>query len=621
MKKVLKLFTLLAFTGISILIICYTYAFLHPLQIDQQRKNITIYDDAQNIIYESNFKKNMKWTPIEEIPPFIQETILTIEDKRFYYHMGFDPIRISKAFLHNITNKNSIHGGSTITQQYAKNLFLTNEQTLSRKLQEFFYASRMEMQYSKQEILEGYLNTIYYGHGIYGIKSAAKFFFDSTLENLTIAQTAMLAGIPNGPSLYSPFINIEQAKKRQALMLEVMYNNHLITIEEYEHAKLEPLKLAENKPLQDPGIAQYYIDAVLTQIQTMNLNLDEELRVYTYYNKETQEALQKAIEKNITMEDELELSAVILQPFSSHIMAMNGGKNYTLSQYNRAIYSNRQAASTIKPLLYYNALLQGFTPATTFISQPTTFQISDTEEYTPINYKDKYPYKEISMIHAISLSDNIYAVKTHLFLGIETLQNALQDFNIEHNTANVSDALGTVDMSILELSSIYNTFASEGLYQTPAFISHIVKNDSMLYQHTNDAKRLLQRDETLILTQMLTSTYDVKNISHSLPTLYGNEPNIKTAVKSGTSDFDALVAGYNPEYTIGIWTGFDDNRKLDSSYFETAKKIYKDCFNNLYENHVNEASWYVPSNNLVEVKVDPITGIPDENGSIYWFLR
>lgn len=619
MKRLKKTLFFLFFLGLTLLILCYGYAMLHPLQLDQQRKNITIYDRQQHVMYESNFKKNMEWANIEEIPSIIQDACISVEDKRFYSHMGFDPIRIGKALLSNLANKQVVQGGSTITQQYAKNLFLTNEQTISRKIQEFFYSARLEMQYSKEDILEGYLNTIYYGHGIYGIQSAAKFFFDLPLNQLSIAQIAMLIGIPNGPSLYSPFLNLEQSLQRQKLMLEVMYQNQVISEEEYTQAKQEELTFAQSKPQKDAGIAQYYIDAVLAQLQEVSFEYDDEIRVYTYYDETVQSALHNAIVSHMDMNDEFELSAVILEPFTSHIMAMNGGKNYTLSQYNRALYSKRQAASTIKPLLYYNALSQGFTPSTTFISQATTFQINDQEEYTPANYKDNYPNKEISMIHAISLSDNIYAVKTHLFLGMDTLKDSLQSFGIQHPNANPSDALGTVDVSILELTSIYNTFAGEGLYQKPQMISHIIQNDEVILQNEDRPKRLLERDETLILSQLLTSTYDEKNIAHSMPTLYGSVPPFTTAVKSGTSDFDAVVVGYNPEYTIGIWSGFDDNRQLDPMYFETAKKIYKDCFTALYED--DSAPWYSLSEDLMEVRVNPISGKEDANGSIYWYKR
>ena len=619
MKTFLKITGIIAFIGLSALILIYTYAFLHPLKLDEQRSNITIYDVNGNVMYESNFMKNMTWTDISEIPQIIQDSFVSVEDKRFYNHVGFDPIRMGKAALSNLRSKDIIEGGSTITQQYAKNLFLTNEQTWSRKIQEFFYAARLEMQYGKDEILEGYLNTIYFGHGVYGIKSAASYFFDKEMQDLSIAQLAMLIGIPNGPSIYSPYISMENAVERQHLILQVLEHNGIITEEEKNNAMQEKIVLA-NHENDRQGYDEYYINAVIQDLSNRSdIDMSGTLHVYTYYDSNVQNSLQKAISAAIPAEEELEVSAVVLQPFTGSIMAIAGGKDYTISQYNRALNSQRQVASTIKPLLYYTALLQGFTPSSTFISQPTTFRLEDNTEYAPENYNSKYPNREISMINAISMSDNIYAVKTHLFLGTATLHQALLDFGITQSQQNPSEALGTVNMSILELSKIYNTFASEGLYIEPAFISRITDGEDVLYERKINPKRLLERDETLILSQMLTATYDSKNMTFSYPTMAGYAPDIKVAVKSGTSDWDALVVGYTPEYTVGIWNGFDDNRELSKEYYDVGKVIFKSTFNSLYEN--KSGVWYQPSEDIVVKMVDPISGEERADGSEYWYLK
>ena len=237
---------------------------LDPLDINETRKSITIYDTNGDVLYESNFKKNMEWTSIEQIPEFIQDAFVSVEDRRFYNHAGFDPIRIIKALKNNVMSGGVVEGGSTITQQYAKNLFLTNEQTISRKIQEFFYATRLEMQYSKAEILEGYLNTLYYGHGIYGVRNAAKFFFDKELADLDIAQTAMLIGIPNGPSLYSPYLHPDYAKARQELILSVFVQRDLISEDEYQAAMKEQLTYASHEDDQNVyGNEEYFITVVL----------------------------------------------------------------------------------------------------------------------------------------------------------------------------------------------------------------------------------------------------------------------------------------------------------------------------------------------------------------------
>lgn len=609
----------MVFIMVTLIAGIYTYALFDRLSLDEQRKNITIYDVNGDILYESNFKKNMKWIDIDDIPTFVQDAFVSVEDKRFSYHAGFDPIRIAKALGTNLLHGNISQGGSTITQQYAKNLFLTNEQTVSRKIHEFFYAARLEMQYSKKDILEGYLNTIYFGHGVYGVSAAADYFFDKKLNQLTIAETAMLIGIPNGPSIYSPFLHKDNALKREHLILDVLEHNHVITSEEKKKAYAEPLKLSTDVNIKTYGIDEYYIDAVIQELDKLHVDLSKEVHVHTYYNPDVQLKLQEAVNKNVDMNDELEVAGIITQPFTGNVMAMVGGKDYTISQYNRAIYSSRQVASTIKPLLYYCALQQGFTPATQFTSQKTKFMITDTEEYSPSNYGNVYANGKISMINAIALSDNIYAVKTHLFLGVDTLHNALLDFHIRQSNPNPSEALGTVNMSLLELSRIYNTFASEGLYTKPALIDQITSGNETIYKRDIAPKRLLQRDETLILNQMLRSTFDIRNHTYTFPSMYGHEPDVTVAAKSGTSDWDSLVMGFNPEYTIGIWSGFDDNRPLNKKYYTVSKNIFKDTFNGLYEH--STGVWYQPSDNLEVRHVNPVSGQEESNGSIYWFKK
>ena len=222
------------------------------------------------------------------------------------------------------------------------------------------------------------------------------------------------------------------------------------------------------------------------------------------------------------------------------------------------------------------------------------------------------------MINALALSDNIYAEKMHLFLGMQTLHEALLDFGITQSQPSPSQALGTVNMSLLELSRIYNTFAGEGLYIKPALISKISSPDGIQYERKITPKRLLDRDETLVLNQMLTATYDLANKSYNWPSMYGYQPKVTTAVKSGTSDWDSLVISYNPEYTVGVWSGFDDNRTLDKQYYSLSKRIYQNTFNLLYEKR--KGVWYEPSNRIIEKRINPISGAEISNGSVYWFL-
>lgn len=617
MKKAAKITAWILFILVSAILLIYTYALIAPLSLSEQRHHITLYDRNGDILYESNFGEDMEWTDLEDIPQQVQDAFVAVEDRRFYLHMGVDPIRIVSALRNNM-HSDTLQGGSTITQQYAKNLFLTNEQTLQRKIEEFFYAVRLEMHYSKADILEGYLNTLYFGHGIYGISEASSYYFGKDMDELSAGELAMLVGVVNGPGAFSPYLHYENAISRQQTVLQVLKDEQVIDEAAYEEAMNEELVILDHRDdEQEDDIRAYYIDAVLAELSAMNLTKDQ-LDVYTYFDPQASRALYLSLQENLGSDSEMQAAAVILEPFTDHILAMAGGKSYTESQYNRALHAERQIASTIKPLLYYCALQQGFTPSTTFISQPTTFQLGDNETYAPGNYGDQYPYREISMINAIGMSDNIYAVKTHLFLGTQTLQHALAQYGITADD-NASLALGTVSLNVCELASIYNSFASEGLYAQPQLISGIRSKETWIMQDETQMKQLLKRDETLMLSQLLTATYDPKNITYAYPSMLGSAPDVPTAVKSGTSDWDSLCAGYNPQYTLVIWSGYDDNRTLEKADMSHARKIFQATFDRLYEGR--EGPWYERPDTLEERRVDPVSGEPSSQGSAYWYKK
>lgn len=617
MKKAAKITAWILFILVSAILLIYTYALIAPLSLSEQRHHITLYDRNGDILYESNFGEDMEWTDLEDIPQQVQDAFVAVEDRRFYLHMGVDPIRIVSALRNNM-HSDTLQGGSTITQQYAKNLFLTNEQTLQRKIEEFFYAVRLEMHYSKADILEGYLNTLYFGHGIYGISEASSYYFGKDMDELSAGELAMLVGVVNGPGAFSPYLHYENAISRQQTVLQVLKDEQVIDEAAYEEAMNEELVILDHRDdEQEDDIRAYYIDAVLAELSAMNLTKDQ-LDVYTYFDPQASRALYLSLQENLGSDSEMQAAAVILEPFTDHILAMAGGKSYTESQYNRALHAERQIASTIKPLLYYCALQQGFTPSTTFISQPTTFQLGDNETYAPGNYGDQYPYREISMINAIGMSDNIYAVKTHLFLGTQTLQHALAQYGITADD-NASLALGTVSLNVCELASIYNSFASEGLYAQPQLISGIRSKETWIMQDETQMKQLLKRDETLMLSQLLTATYDPKNITYAYPSMLGSASDVPTAVKSGTSDWDSLCAGYNPQYTLVIWSGYDDNRTLEKADMSHARKIFQATFDRLYEGR--EGPWYERPDTLEERRVDPVSGEPSSQGSVYWYKK
>ena len=627
MKHLKKTFLILLLSGYAFLLVIHISAYLLPLPTTNENERLQIFDINNEIYFESNFDKNSTWIDIENIPSIIKKAFITIEDRRFYNHYGLDPIRILKSLFVNLKSGSIKEGGSTITQQYARNLFLDQSKTITRKLKEAFHAIQIEMHYNKEQILEGYLNTLYFGHGIYGIQKASFYYFNKELNQLEPYEIALLVGICNAPSYYSPYLNFEQAKSKQLQILYTFFEQGLIDEHTYTIQKEKTLVVINhtNDEIQ-LDYSSFYKDCVIAQLSNLGYlsenSLNKGIKVYSYYTPSISQKLNKAIRANLPTDTNLQVSGIISQPYTGNILAIQGSSDYTKNQFNRALYSSRQIASTIKPLLYYLALESGFTPSTTFISQPTTFRISELESYSPTNFNETYAFDNIPMIHALSVSDNIYAVKTHLFLGTETLYNALQSMGYKDTKNIASLALGTVDMSVYELNQLYSTFASEGLYTDLSFIDKITdQHGTILYQNNHESKRILQRDTTLMINQLLRAPFDILNQSYTTPSLLGLEPLVITGAKSGTSDWDSWISGFNPDYSVTIWNGYDDNSPLTTSKERRVSRlIYRDVFNMLY-NKEEDGPWYTMTDNLIARRINPRTGELDSRGSIYWYKQ
>lgn len=625
MKKFMKILKGLVILGALSVAGFYLVCALLPKPDLVQNTSIRLYDDEMTVFYKTSNQASIEWISYQNIPQEVIDATLSIEDKRYFQHFGIDPLRLTKAAWLNITHNRIVQGGSTITQQLAKNLYLTQEQTIQRKLQELVYATQLEMHYTKEEILENYLNTIYFGHGVTGINTAAHFFFDRDLQDCTLAQITMLVGIPNGPAYYSPFNDYEGSKKRQRTVLNAMVANSVLSEEEADRLYQEDIQLADYTIQVEKNIYGYYKDAVFSECKALGYcteaQMEAGLDIYTYYDSEIQSVLQKTID--VTMAESSQQTAmIVVEPFTFKVQAISGGTRYTDTQYNRALYSKRQVGSTIKPLLYYIALNQGFKPDTTFLSAKTSFQLTQTVAYTPENYKDLYANIDISLIHAISTSDNVYAIKTHLYLGMNMLLDALESFGIHQKEATASMALGTTDFPLIDLAKIYNTFASEGLTESPSFIKCIKDSEgNILYQRQIQPKQLLDQDDTLVLTSLLRAPFDIKNNYVSGPSLLGYEPYTTVAAKSGSSDWDSLIAGYNPQMTLVVWTGYDENQALTTTdERRLSRKMFQTIWNTIYPKD-NPGPWYQPNSHLEERRVNPITGQLDNNGSLYWFKK
>lgn len=624
MKKLIKIIiTILIITTSSILTL-YIIAYLMGTPDLNKNRYLKLYDNNEEIYYQTINDYAGHYVSLNNVSEYFKDSIVAIEDHRFYQHRGFDPIGILRAIKTNIATQDKSQGASTISQQYARLLYLTNEKSWSRKIKEAFLTMQLETHLSKDLILEGYINNVYFGHGIYGIENAAQYFYGKSAKDLDLNESSMLAGIVNGPSYFSPLNDETNARKRQIIVLDALVSSKKITKEQKQRVINSPLNLASEHKIDENLSNYFYKDTVIDELEELgyynNTYLNQGLNIYTTFDENYQKILEQSAE-NYTKDSEVETSSIVVEPYTSKILALIGGKDYALSQFNRATKAKRQIGSTIKPLLYYQAIENGFTPTTKFLNEPTTFKLEDNTTYSPSNYNNKYAYKEITLAQAIAVSDNIFAVKTHLFLGVNNLASLIKKFNIQEVNANASLALGTLNSNVYNLANMYNTLASEGIYNHLYTIEKITNDKGdIIYQHKADNKQLLNKDSCLELSQLLTAPFDKRYSTYLQATMASYQLDNINACKTGSTDFDNLAVAYNPNILVASWVGYDDNRKMASSNDKTvAKKTVVDILN--YTNEIKKSTWYKPTKNLQAIAIDPISGDFDENGIIYWFKK
>ena len=631
MRFIRKLF--LFFFGVTVLLglSVYLYVKLSPKIIINSANNIILYDKNDVSFFKGN--QSNEWVNLDNISKNLINSTIYTEDKHFYTHFGFDFLRIGKALINNISN-GTRQGASTITQQYAKNLFLEFDKTWKRKWDEMWYTLRIEANYSKKEILEGYLNTINYGHGKYGIENASKFYFNKNASELTLAEASLLAGIPKAPSNYSPIINFEASKKRQLLVLNNLVSNGVITESEKENAYNEELNIigiSDNKSLSS---INYYIDAVMSELEDItgiptDYSKINGLKIYTNFDYETQSSLEKNIKEEFPDNTELQVASVVMEPETGGIMALIGGMDYNKSSFNRAVDASRQVGSTMKPYLYYAALENGFTTSTAFQSSETTFALDNKKTYSPRNYNDKYGNKPISMAAAVAYSDNIYAVKTHMFLGYDSLINVARRVGITEKLEAVpSLPLGTNEINIVQMTAGYASFANLGYKVDGHLIKKVVDgNNNVIYERKNTKDLVLNSSLVYILNNMLTSTYDPLYIDYNYPTGINLNGKLKHtySLKSGTTKGDNWNIGYNSKVVCAVWVGYDDNKELTTKDYKYAQNIWYKTVEEFERNLKSNDVWYEKPDNVVGILVEPISGKPatenTEKAKLMYFLK
>jgi penicillin-binding protein 1A len=531
-----------------------------------------VYADDGAVIGEFYLEKRYPIS-LERVPPMVQQAFLAAEDANFYYHPGVDFLGMLRAFLSNWNAGRKLQGGSTITQQVVKYLLLTPEKSYRRKLQEVILALRLERQLRKKEIFELYLNQIYLGSGAYGVEAAAREYFGKSANEISLAEAAMIAGLPPSPSRYSPLKNWEQAKVRQRYVLERMMDEHYISYAQAMEAWQTPITPLVRQPeAQLSSPAPFYVEHVHQLLQKQyggNATHQLGFAVHTPLNLTLQQAAEQALRHGIDAlcerqkcghngEPRPEGALVAIDLTSGYVKAMVGGYDFQHSQFNRVTQAKRQPGSVFKPFIYAAALEHGFTPASVVVDAPVSFG-DHHRVWTPQNYEQRY-FGPTRLREALTFSRNVVTVKIAAQLGVKYLTSYIPKFGFRSRLSrNLSLALGTSEVTLAELVRGYGVFATGGNLFEPLFMTQISDNaDQPLREFTAVRKPVLAPENAYLITSMLESVVErgTGRAAHAL-----GRP---TAGKTGTSnDFqDAWFIGYTPEMLVGVWVGYDEKRPL-----------------------------------------------------------
>ncbi|MFA7435633.1 MAG: transglycosylase domain-containing protein [Bacilli bacterium] len=614
MKKLLKITKYLFIITLLIMVAFVSIFIIYSRKLDYKIPtilNVEVYDKHGDLFLTLNNDNKQNYVQIEDIDQKIIDAFISIEDKKFYKHAGIDIARIGGALLSNIEANSLSEGASTITQQYARNLYLSPNKNVRRKVEEIMIAINLETKYTKEEILEGYLNSIYFDHGIYGIEDACLFYFNKHAKEVSLIEAAALASIPKAPVHYSPINNPENNLKRRNLVIDELYKDNKITLDECNKAKEEKLKLHGKLERLKNANAPYFQDLILKELNELNvLKEAKSLKVYTSLDLKLNQISLDAINKYYPKDSTMQLAIYAMDPNTGEVLTSIGGTNYIESTFNRSTSALRQPGSAIKPFLYYAALENGFTPATTFTSTKTNFYIND-KIYSPTNFLDIYPEREVSMAYAIAASDNIYAIKTHLFLGTDVLVNTLKDFDFKTPiNDNVSLALGTSEVKLSELVQGYAKLASLGRDVNIKYINKIIdENNKTIYASKNKFDQKFNLENTYILNETMTNVFD-NRLAINIQTTGAAIANKLTrtyAAKSGSTNTDNWMIGYNKDIVLGIWTGFDDNKYIDNNEAKYIKYIWAEIMEEYLKDR--PSTWYDLPNNVIPISLNPISGM------------
>lgn len=634
--------------GIFLFIFVY-YAFSAPAVSQENLQSggsSTIVDSSGKTIASLGDNKR-NYATIDKVPQTMQDAVVSIEDKNFYNEpLGVDPIRIAKSAFNNVT-KGTLQGGSTLTQQLIKlTVFSTDtkDQTFKRKMQEAWLAMRVSQKFSKQQILEFYINKVYLNNGIYGMETGAKYYYGKTLKQLTLPEMALLAGLPNAPSNYDPYTHPTESKQRRDLVIRAMYDNNKITKAQAEEAintpintGLQPYKKVSNSNNNKRIVSDPYIKEAITEVKkkgfdpyrdnlkiTVNMDYDAQRKLYNIVNSSNYVQFP---------DSKMQVGASIVNPNNGKVVAMVGGRNLGDIQFglNRAVQTGRSNGSTMKPILDY-------APAIEYLNWSTFHQVDDSEYTYPgtdIQLKDwDEQYEgEMSMRKALVNSRNVPAIRTLSAVGFTQAKTFAKKLGITIGSdEGLSAGIGS-KVSSLQGASAYAAFSNGGTYYKPYYVSKIETADGLVHNYSKSGTEAMKDSTAYMITDML------KGVPESYAT-YANISGLHQAGKTGTTNYsseaiatnaalsgtamDSWYNGYTKNYSMSVWTGYDSPNQsgISSTYQSVAGKIYKAEMSYLANQTNSNPNWKKPSS-VVSAMIKtsststPIVASPSSSSSSY----
>ena len=540
---------------------------LPPIEnLEQWKPNIVtkIYSADEEII-KTFTAYTFEKVDLKDVPDNLKNALIATEDKNFYRHHGYDLAGLVRSTVQNVAARRVVQGASTLTQQLARVLFLNNERTFDRKLKELFIAARIEKTISKDQILEMYMNSVYLGAGAYGVEGASQIYFDKHLKDCTLAELALIAGLPQAPSVYNPFNNPELATKRRNQVLNRMYKMRYITRDEYNSAKDEKLKLAKVPQYYTTNKAPYFCDYVMKELEKLGFDETEisqgGYKITTTLDYKAQKAADDAIVKNLKgwgLNSEKNQAAIFsFSPIDGKILVYSGGKDYSKSQYDRVTQAVRPPGSSFKPIVYAAAMEKDFTPNTMIEDKPLTIG-----KWSPHNYGNKYRGK-IPLYQALTVSSNVCAARLIQEVGIRSVIQIARVLGIETPLEyDYTIALGSNGVKLYEFTRAYGAFANGGFVVQPYAVEKVETSRGKVVYKASKTKFSHQ----LSMNTAAEMTAMMKNV---IANGTGRAANIgkPAAGKTGTTDDnkDAYFMGYTPNVVTGVWVGNDDNSVMNKS--------------------------------------------------------